>query len=181
MEIGAIITIAIFVIIFGWIGIYQLIRFLKGSLKITLEKSSYSSKENVIGKVQLKAKKQIESNRLFVALIAERLERDYSSRNSRNSKTWVEFLREERNLEMERNYPQNFSNIYNFEIPIPNMGQTGDILNNPIMKGITMFTGMGRIRWKVIAGLDAKGVDLSAQKGVNINIETQNNNNQIIN
>lgn len=60
MEIGAIVILGVIgLIVFGVI-IVTLIKFLKGSVKLILPKTAFTSGEIVSGKVSLKTKKAIE-------------------------------------------------------------------------------------------------------------------------
>lgn len=171
MEIMAYLIIGAFSSIIIGIGIYYLIRYMKGSLKIQLEKNSYNAGETIKGVIKLKAKKEIESQRLFTALVQYTLQRTYTSKGNRNQ--WRETFREEKTIENEKIYRPGFSNQYNFKINIAfKEGANNEILKT-VGNVLKTFTGTGRTKWKIEARVDAKGVDLFTTQKVRINENIQ--------
>ena len=157
----------IFMISFGIviIGIitYYVIRFLKGSLKINLEKNYFYFGDEINGTIKLKAKKIIESDRFLVALVEEEL------RSTGKSSRWVEISRIEKTLEGKRNYPMNFSNSYSFKFLIPEIAKENlnSEFNLNIMNGFFKILKRYR-RWRIISRVDATGVDLFSSKVISI-------------
>lgn len=180
MDTVSIILIAAFIGILLGIGIYFLLRYLKGSIKIKLDKLAFSSGEMVTGNIHLKTKKSIEGNRLYIKLIAKRRERSYSTKN--RSTTWREIYSQEQNLEESKNYAPGFSNTYNFSIKVPSkeeMGQSmpqNEVLQT-IVKTVSMLSRTGQVKWELVAILDAKGIDLASTKHLQINTSNSSINN----
>lgn len=174
MEIMLIIIIVIFIGIFGSLGLYFILRYLKGTLDIRVENNNLKFGDTLNGTLKLKVKKAIQSNRLFVALVEE----EY--RSNGKSGSWVEISRQETTIEESRNYPINFSNFYQFEFQIPAKEILLNTTTNQFINIISSFLKR-KTRWRIIARLDAEGVDLDKYMIISIKEPLNNNlNNQIL-
>lgn len=176
------IILLIVAVIFGavivYLIVYYLLRFLKGSIKLTMPTSSFNSGEVIKGSVELRAKKPIQGNKLTASLIGTLITVTRSAKNS-NKQTRREFYRNEILLEEATDYPAGTLQQYDFEIPVPEGGQqTSEFMNSDVAKMMLetarLITNSSirkrRIDWKVQVELDAKGVDLSASKKIRLNI-----------
>lgn len=156
--------------IFLSIGLYFLFGYLKGKLEIKLDKTNFYFGDKIEGSLKFQAKKPIESNRLFILLVEE----EY--RTSGKSGRWKEISRVcEKTLEGKMKYPNNFSNVYSFNINIPLRDKSKIKVSKSFFSYATPF-GSNIWRWRIIARLDAQGVDLETSKiiDVNENPNTQN-------
>lgn len=154
--------------------IFAILKFLKGSVKLMLDKKSFSSSELITGKVNLKAKKQINSNRLYVVLEAMREERRRSPNGGRNT-TWTKVYSQEVNLAESGTYPPGHNASYDFSIKVPTSKEVGKFSSGNKMIDSTInfassVLGVGRFKWSVRAILDAKGIDLSSKKRIYVNL-----------
>lgn len=178
MDIEIIIVFSLAILVFLGIGIYYILRFMKGSLKINLNKKSFCSNDCISGLVELKAKKEIQSNRLYVSLIAQRRERRYSS-NGKTNYRWINVYTQEKEIESSKNYTAGFSNKYNFELKVPFKSEVEGSLNveNEVLKTIvkvaSALSNTGRLRWKLECRLDAEGVDLYSKKNISVSLSNK--------
>lgn len=186
MDTGLIVFLSIFGIIILSIAGYFLLRYLKGSLKIILLKTNFSSSERITGQVQLKAKKRINSNRLFASIVGYEEVSSYS--NGKRSTRTNEIYRFEQDLEQERTYSSGFRNTYSLDLPFPNnsssnlnIPSTGNDTMDKILKGaISLASSNRKIYWKIEVRLDADGVDLFSSKKIFLDfshIEQENSQN----
>ncbi|OGR81054.1 MAG: hypothetical protein A2X32_08915 [Elusimicrobia bacterium GWC2_64_44] len=141
-----------------------MVRFLKGSIKIALQRESFARGELVEGTFALEAKKEIHGNRLVAALVATETytERNYKGRSQRRTR---EVYRASQIVEEARVYPAGFTANYNFKIALP----AGEVREgNSILGGaLSLLTGFGsRVEWRVQVSLDAEGVDLAASRRI---------------
>ncbi len=175
------IIIGIIVIILAGIIWYFLMKFLKGKLKLNLNKTSFQSPEKITWTLDLEAKRNIEWNRLFVALVQYEKVRKRDS----NGKTTVhthEIWRFEIDLEQAKEFSAWFKNTYTFEIPFPSdqNQNTNNIWNNEILNNVVKWINLfswnslwsRTIEWKIEARLDAKGIDLTDSKRVYLNFNS---------
>ena len=129
--------IALVIIIFLVIWI---LKKMKGSIEITPEKYSYNSGETIQGKLILKIKKPIKSNKLIIGLKCERSERIYSGGNKSSTRKSVLFdfnqPLDEAKEYMRSDYP------YNFSINIPqNVSQKLEGAAEVLVKSAQILTG----------------------------------------
>jgi hypothetical protein len=150
---------------------YYVIRFMRGSIKLTMVRTGYNAGDTITGSFELHTKKPIEGNKLTVSLIGTQV-----TRTRRGGKTRTEsheIYRNETVIEGPTRYPAEHRSTHEFEIATPN-SQTPDFANNPIFQGLATAMGMlsdrqTYLKWRVEARLDAKGVDLVASKKVTVN------------
>ena len=172
------------------VSIYYILRLLKGSLKLELAQKSVMSGQIISGKLHLHTKKAIHADRLYIALIGERERRrrsSSSSSNSGNSTYWDEFYRDEVDVLVGQDLHAGIRESMDFQLNAPSEGQamnTGqaiekaaDEVENEIGKAVLKGVGSlasvmgGRKRWRVIARLETKGVDLAASKKLHISLK----------
>lgn len=169
--------IVLLIIILSSLGLFLMIfylaKILKGSLKLVLDKRSFSSSELITGKVNFKARKQIDANRLYVVLEAMREERSIGSRNE--SSNWIKVYSQEINLAEGGTYPPGHVASYDFSIKVPTNKEVGrfssgnKIIDSTINLASSVL-GVGRLKWNVRVVLDAKGIDLSSRKKIYVNL-----------
>lgn len=171
MDPISLITLLIFGGIVALVASYFVARYLKGNLKINLEKNTYSSGEKIVGRVELKAKKEIKAKRFFVSLIAEKKEYEKSNKNQ---ETWRKIYEHEELLEGARDYTVGFMQIYKFEISVPNKTEIdGKIQNSELnaLINLSKIISKGNVlRWRVQVTLDAKGVDLVSEQKIEVKL-----------
>lgn len=174
---------------------YFIARGMKGKLELALAEQSLVSGQTMNATLTLTTKKGIEADRLYAALIAERQVRGSTSSSGSGSSTkWVEFYREEFELAIDERFPPGARKVYDLRIAVPTreqvlapreeglrqlqnaFGDTGNPIAAGIAKGIgalasgnDMLTG-GKQRWKVVARLETKGVDLAASERVHVSL-----------
>ena len=160
---GVLIAI-IFLLVILWI-----LRKMKGSIDIIPERYSYSSGEIINGRLILKLKKPVSSNKLIVGLKCEKIAKSYSA-NSRNSQaknyTLFEFNQP---LEEKKEYAPSEYN-YDFSIKIPqNVSQQLEGVASSIVKSAQILMGKNTlIKWYLYAELQCEGVNLSKKVQLNI-------------
>ena len=150
---------------------YQIMRFMKGSIKLQLVQTAFNPGDTITGNFDLLTKKSIQGNRLIVSLIGTQVTKTY--RDGKSETRSHEIYRNEILLEDAKDYSAGTQENYSFEIPVPNMNSP-EFLNSAV--GQTLVTALSlvsnrttRNKWKVEARLDAKGVDLAASKAISIN------------
>lgn len=151
---------------------FFLTRFMKGSIKLHLQGTSFQSGDTIKGNFELHTKKQIQCNRLQVELIGEKITKTRNNDGETDSDTH-EIFRNGVTLENQTEFAAGFRQKYEFEIPTPDNSQP-DFMNSSLGQTISSALSMisnrqVRILWKVEARLDTKGVDLSDSEKVNIN------------
>lgn len=167
-----IIIISIFVLIIGGIGVYYLLRFLRGSIKVTLPVTTFNPGDTIKGSFELVAKKPISGKRLVVSLIGTRHERrrDKEGKTQSHSR---EIYRQEVVVEEAREYPAGHNETYSFELPIPDSNQNNSGTNEMMQTIATAANFLTNrrvdIRWRVEARLEAKGIDLAGSRKVSLN------------
>jgi hypothetical protein len=153
------------------IGIYFLLRFLRGTIKLQLPLTAFSPGEEVKGSFELHVKKPIQGKRLLVSLIGTQ-----HTRTTRNGKTEThsqEVFRKEDVIEKERDYRAGFRETYNFTLAIPKGSSEEEMLQG-VANTLMMAANIARrsrtdVRWKLEARLQAKGIDLVGSKKVSVN------------
>jgi len=153
------------------IAAYYIIRFLRGSIKLSLPKTIFNPGDTISGSFELQTKKDVEGNKLLVSLIGVEITKSYH--NGKQRTHTHEIYRDSVIVEETRPYPAGYLANYTFSIPAPNL-QTPELLNSTLGKTLTTaFQLLGnrssQLKWKIEARLDAKGVDLAASKPISIN------------
>lgn len=151
---------------------YYIIRFMRGSIKLTMMKVTFNPGDTITGSFELHTKKPIEGNKLTVSLIGKQV-----TKTRRGGKTRTqshEIYRDEKILEEATRYPAEHKSTHEFEIPTPN-SSAPDFANNPVFQGLAGAMRMlsdrhTYLKWGVEARLDAKGVDLAASKKITVNV-----------
>jgi predicted small secreted protein len=163
---------AIVVLALVLVAVYYIIRFMRGSIKITLAKNSFNEGEQITGSFELTTRKEIEGNRLYVMLVGKEV-----TKERRGDKTLThtkEIYRDEVTIEDAKTFSAGQTMNYDFQLATPSSAGS-DFLSSPL--GKTLKVGMellgGRrsyLKWIVEARLDAKGVDLSSRKKITVNM-----------
>jgi hypothetical protein len=151
---------------------YYVIRFMRGSIKLSLPRTAFNPGDTITGSFDLQAKKAIQGNKLIVSLIGVQITEYYEDGKKRTRKR--EIYRDEVVIEETKAYPAGHASKHKFKIATPNTGSS-EFMNSGIGQAITgalrlLSDRRTRLKWKVEARLDAKGVDLAASKSVSINI-----------
>ncbi|MBT3251308.1 MAG: hypothetical protein HN729_09330 [Candidatus Marinimicrobia bacterium] len=151
---------------------YYLIRFMRGSIKLSVDSSTFNSGETISGSFDLFTKKPIEGNKLTVSLIGKKV--TITHRGGKRRTHTKEIYRDEIILEKNRDYPANYSEKGSFQMNAPNISSP-DFLESAIGQSLTaavrlLSNRQTYLKWKIEVRLDAKGVDLTASKKVTINI-----------
>ncbi len=154
------------------VAVYYIIRFMRGSIKITLAKNSFNEGEQITGSFELTTRKEIEGNRLYVMLVGKEV-----TKERRGDKTLThtkEIYRDEVTIEDVKTFSAGQTLNYDFQLATPSSSGS-DFLSSPL--GKTLKVGMellgGRrsyLKWIVEARLDAKGVDLVSRKKITVNM-----------
>lgn len=146
---------------------------LKGDIKISLNKTSFSSGEIINGNISVIAKKEIEVNRIYVKLIGKKKHKSRST-DGKTSSSWRIIYQNEIPLEGQTILQSNSNKSYNFNLKAPTRSDIGgpsinnEFINNAI-KAIQTFSGE-RYKWHIEAIADAKGLDLTKKKSIFINL-----------
>ena len=152
--------------------IYFGMRFLSGSIKLTIPQASFGAGQVISGSFDLVTKKAIQGNQLIVTLrgVKETEIRDGDKKRTRRDEIYCDQI----TVENAREYPGGYFAKYDFQISTPNM-QSPEFMNSGI--GQTLVSAFRllsdrrtRIKWRVEARLDAKGIDLAASKSVQLNL-----------
>lgn len=169
--------------------VYFTLRMLKGSLKLQLNQKSVVSGQTISGKLHLHTKKAIHANRLYIALIGERQRRRRSSSSSSSggSTYWDEFYRDEFDVIVDQGLYAGHRQSNDFELNAPTehqavtvgqaIQQVGEEVENKVAKAVVQGVGSlasvmgGKKRWRVIARLETKGVDLAASKKLHVSLK----------
>ena len=151
---------------------YFVIRFLRGSIKLTMPQTSFGAGQMISGSFDLMTKKSIQGNQLFVTLrgVKETKIRDGEKTRTRRDEIYCDQV----TLEDAREYPAGYSAKYDFQISTPNV-QSPEFMNSGIGQALVsafrlLSDRRTRIKWRVEARLDAKGIDLAASKSVQLNL-----------
>ena len=181
----------VWILIFGAIGLvlvsiaaYYIMRFLKGSIKLHLDKRGFNLGEVVKGSFVLNTKKEIMGNTLTVALIGTKhIKYHDDNKDDRNRDTTIEIYNNQVMIEQGMTYSAGFSQKYDFEIVTPPAPQTSenkeDGLNSSAFKmtsSAMQFMSDKSISysWKVEVRLDIDGVDIATSEKVFVNMDNVN-------
>jgi hypothetical protein len=152
---------------------YYIIRFMRGSIKLSLPRTAFNPGDGITGSFDLITKKSIQGNKLIVSLIGVQVTEDYKDGKKRRRSR--EIYRDEVLIEEAKAYPAGHTSEHQFEIATPNTGSP-EFMNSGIGQALSaafrlLSNRRTRLKWKIEARLDAKGVDLAASKSVSINIQ----------
>ena len=171
-EVLKIVIPAILVLAVVLVAGYFIIRYMRGSIKITLAKNSFNEGEQITGSFQLTTRKEIDGNRLYVMLVGKEVTKE--GRGDKTSTHTREIYRDELTIEEAKTFPSGQTMDYDFQLATPSSAGP-DFLTSPL--GKTLKVGMellaGRrsyLRWIVEVRLDAKGVDLASRKKIAVNM-----------
>jgi len=189
----------VFTLIFGVIGIiivgiiaYYVVRFLKGSIKLHLDKRGFNLGELVKGSFILHTRKEIMGNTLTVALIGTKHIKYHSDdEHGRNRDRTIEIYNNQVIIEQGMTYSAGFSQKYDFEIPTPPSpsnstneqdgvdSKVKDVLNSSAFKmasSAMQFMSDKSISytWVVEVRLDIDGVDIATSEKVFVNMDNVN-------
>jgi hypothetical protein len=150
--------------------IYHVLRYLRGSIKLSLPCTAFNPGDAIAGSFELMTKKEIQGNKLIVSLIGMKTVRTHHGGKTRTRTE--EVYRDEVVIEGEKNYFAGYTATYAFQVRAPNL-QAPDFLNSQVgqILGATirlLSDQSSGITWKVEARLDAKGVDLATSRPVSI-------------
>lgn len=150
---------------------YYIVRFARGAIELSLPTKAYDPGDTISGSFDLHTKRAMQGNKLVVSLIAVQETKIYEDEQTRTRVQ--EVYRDEVLVEEARTYAAGFSASYDFEISAPN-AQSPEILNSSVGQALTaavraLSDRSTRLKWKIEARLDAKGVDLATSEKVQIN------------
>ena len=151
--------------------IYYVVRFMRGSITLSLPRSVFNPGDPIAGSFELLAKKAIEGNKLVVSLIGIKVTKTYDGEKTKTRSR--EIYRDEQLLEEAKSYRAGSKATYEFTLSAPNMNSS-EFLNSKVGQALSAAVHLlsdrsTRLKWKVEARLDAKGVDLATSKSVSIN------------
>ncbi len=171
-EVLKILIPAILVLGASLVAGYFILRFMRGSIKITLAKNSFNEGEQITGSFELTTRKEIDGNRLYVMLVGKEVTKERRGDKTRTHTR--EIYRDEVTIEEAKTFSAGETKNYDFQLATPSSAGS-DFLSSPL--GKTLKVGMellgGRrsyLQWIVEARLDAKGVDLSSHKKITVNM-----------
>ena len=143
-------------------------RMLKGNIKLELAQTSIPADEPVRGSFVVTAKKAIEGNRLFVALIAQETKKWKEGDETKTEKH--EIYRDEKQIEGPRQYPAGEVTTHQFELVRPaseEESQPQGTAGKALAFGMSMLSNKTtQVNWYVEVRLDAKGIDLYTSQQV---------------
>jgi predicted small secreted protein len=152
---------------------FQIARYLRGSIKLSLTQTAFDPGSVIKGSFELTTRKAIEGKQLIVSLIGSEITE--IRKNDKTETRRQEIFRNEKQIEKERDYQAGFVKTYDFEIPVPKFNSP-EFLNSPVGSAIASAASIltnrrTRIEWKLQARLVAKGIDLVGTKKISINPE----------
>ena len=155
----------------GAVAGYYIVRYLKGSITISLPRTGFSPGEQVEGSFQLLTRREVRGNDFTAALVASETtrERGYNGKSRTHTR---EIFRTGQTLEQGKVYPAGYTANYEFKIAVPS-GQAparSDSMLGQALGALSTLGGLGRrISWKVEVRLDAEGVDLASTQNITVN------------
>ena len=152
---------------------YYIARFMRGTIKLSLSRTAFNPGDTINGSFDLHTKKAIQGNKLIVSLIGMQVTKTYEDGKTRTRSR--EIYRDEVIVEEAKAYGAGSMATYNFEISTPDM-QSPEFLNSTVGQALTVAFRLlsdrsTRLKWKIEARLDAKGVDLATAESVSINTQ----------
>ena len=153
--------------------VYFFMRFMRGSIKLALAQTSFGAGQMISGSFDLLTKKAIQGNQLVVTLRGVKVTEYRDNDGDKKTRT-DEIYRDQVVLEAARQYPAGHSVRHDFQIPTPNV-QSPEFMNSGL--GQTLVSAFRllsdrqtRIKWKLEARLDAKGIDLADSQTIQLNL-----------
>ena len=142
---------------------------MKGTLKIHLDEDNFKAGDIVEGFVDVKIKKQCESQFLIVVLIGTKEEK-YRRREGGMSTKRVEIYRKNHQLEGENIYEVGSNERYEFKITLPSGAKTPYDENWEALGNLvdSARAEKDNLEWLLEARLNAKGVDLLDRRQISI-------------
>ncbi len=173
MPSNAVIIIAVVVVLaLGAVAAYFIARFMRGSVKISLPRTSFNPGDPIDGSLELLTKKEIQGNKLVVSLIGTEVTKTYEDGKTETKRR--EVYKDEVLIEDARTYPAGHTSRHDFKLSAPDMNRP-EFMNSAL--GQTLSTALSilsnsdkELTWKVVARLDAKGIDLASSESVSIHI-----------
>jgi len=163
---------AIVLLVVALVAGYYIMRFMRGSMKITLVKNSFNEGEQITGSFELVTRKEINGNRLYVMLVGKEVTKERRGDKTRTHTR--EIYRDEVTIEEAKTFSAGETLNYDFQLATPSSSGS-DFVSSPL--GKTLKVGMellgGRrsyLQWMMEARLDAKGVDLACRKKITVNM-----------
>lgn len=149
---------------------YNIVRFMRGTIKLSLPGRGFHAGDTIKGSFELHAKKTIDGIKLSVTLTGTRKATTYQD-GQRQTFSYVVFI-DEADIAGARVYPAGSKGTYQFELATPikdsqalqerTTGQATPITPRFLVKEAS------RVKWRVEARLHAKGVDLAHRKAIRI-------------
>jgi len=150
---------------------YFVLRFARGSIKLTLSGGAYDPGGIIEGSFTMTTKKPLEGKRLLVAVIGREVTEEREGNTTRTRSR--EIYRDEHVIEEARTYPAGETKDYAFQLKAPditNSGSIGGMLGEAVEMGLELLSGRDeRLEWRVEARLDASGIDLSDSTRIYLN------------
>ncbi|KEI72459.1 hypothetical protein [Endozoicomonas elysicola] len=153
--------------------IYFIVRFLRGTIELSLPRSAYNPGESIIGSFKLHTKKAIQGNQLLVSLIG--IEKTRRRKDDGSYETYSEEVyRDDVVVEEARAYSAGYLSNYDFEVTIPEINDSHPI--NPMVGQAlsAVFSMLSqrsvKLDWKLEVRLDARGIDLATSRSISINM-----------
>lgn len=163
----SIIVLILIVVIFNSVSSY-----LKGSIKLTLDKNKYEPGDDITGIIHLITKKPIEGNEITLTITGNRITESYD--DGKLKKHSRQIYGNKIVVHGAENYLSGHTKDYTFSIPPPNSNKL-DFMSSDIGSAINIAASLltekrSYIKWYVEARLDAKGADLTKKLKLNLNI-----------
>lgn len=163
-------VIVVFGGILAAIIVYHILRYLRGSIKLSIPCTAFNPGDTIAGTFELLTKKEIQGNKLLVSLIGTKTVKTHHDGKTRTRTE--EVYRDEVVIEGEKTYFAGYTATHAFQVKAPNQ-QAPDFLNaqvGQILGAAIRLLGdpSSRITWKIEVRLDAKGVDLATSRSVSI-------------
>ena len=153
--------------------VYYFMRFMRGSITLTMPQTSFGPGQVVSGSFDLITKQAVQGNQLVVTLKGIKVTEYRDNDGDKKTRT-DEIYRDQVVLEAARQYPAGHSVRHDFQIPTPNV-QSPEFMNSGL--GQTLVSAFRllsdrrtRIKWKIEARLDAKGIDLADSQTIQLNL-----------
>jgi len=149
---------------------YYIVRYLKGSLTISLPRTGFSPGEQVEGSFQLLTRREVRGNALTADLVASETtrERGYNGKSRTHTR---EIYRAGLTLERGKVYPAGYTANYDFKLAVP-AAQAPAVSDSVMGQALNILGSLGglgrRISWKVEVRLEAEGVDLASAMNITV-------------
>lgn len=171
-NIVPILIVLLFAVVIISVIAYNILRYLRGSIRIELPGTIFNPGEKVRGSFLLHTRQTIRGKRLIVNLIGEQITEARERGEIRTRST--EIYRDEKLIEDARIYPGSLKTRYVFDLTLPD-SDSSDFMNSPlggIFSAAMRFTGNRKtyLRWKIEVRLEAEGLDLTTSKRIKLNL-----------